>query len=413
MKYAHLAWLLAAVALANTACAATPASLRGHKQAQVGPRPFYLVADMDPGPLKTKLQQCAKGPFYRTDFSIGHRGAPLQFPEHTRESYQAAAAMGAGVLECDVTFTKDKELVCRHSQCDLATTTNILAIPELAAKCSQPFTPAHGDTPASATCCTSDITLAEFKQLKGKMDGFNPRAQTPLEFILGTPGWRTDLYSQTGTLITHAESITLFKQLGVKFTPELKSPQVAMPFDGMSQQDYAQKLINEYRAAGIPANQVFPQSFNLADLEYWLAQAPDFGRQGVYLDDRDADPAFDPMDEHSWHPSMDQLKAKGVNILAPPLWMLVTLDSQGRMVPSLYARKAKAAGLDLIAWSLERSGPLAGGGGWYYQSVSDAINNDGDMMTLVDVLARDVGVRGIFSDWPGTVTYYASCMKKR
>ncbi|WVM93321.1 hypothetical protein ULG90_04825 [Halopseudomonas pachastrellae] len=33
----------------------------------------------------------------------------------------------------------------------------------------------------------------------------------------------------------------------------------------------------------------------------------------------------------------------------------------------------------MIAWSLERSGPLANGGGWYYQSITEAINNDGDM----------------------------------
>ena len=64
----------------------------------------------------------------------------------------------------------------------------------------------------------------------------------------------------------------------------------------------------------------------------------------------------------------------------------------------------------MIAWSLERSGPLANGGGWYYQSVTDAINNDGDMYEVVDVLARDVGVIGIFSDWPATVTWYANCM---
>ncbi|TMP65107.1 glycerophosphodiester phosphodiesterase, partial [Pseudoalteromonas sp. S1609] len=105
-------------------------------------------------------------------FSIGHRGAPMQYPEHTKESYIAAARMGAGIVECDVTFTNDKELVCRHSQCDLHTTTNILAIPELAAKCSEPFTPANSNsgTPASAKCCTSDISLAEFLTLEGKMD---------------------------------------------------------------------------------------------------------------------------------------------------------------------------------------------------------------------------------------------------
>ena len=58
---------------------------------QLGPRPFYLVERMDDGPLKEKLRSCAAGPFERTDFSIGHRGAPLQFPEHTKESYEAAA----------------------------------------------------------------------------------------------------------------------------------------------------------------------------------------------------------------------------------------------------------------------------------------------------------------------------------
>jgi hypothetical protein len=26
------------------------------------------------------------------------------------------------------------------------------------------------------------------------------------------------------------------------------------------------------------------------------------------------------------------------------------------------------------------------------------------------VLAQDVGILGIFSDWPGTVTYYANCV---
>ena len=29
---------------------------------------------------------------------------------------------------------------------------------------------------------------------------------------------------------------------------------------------------------------------------------------------------------------------------------------------------------------------------------------------LLDVLAKDVGVRGVFSDWAATVTYYANCM---
>jgi len=386
---------------------------------QLGPRPFFLVQDMDEGPLKDKLESCSRMVFRKSDFSIGHRGAALQFPEHTKESYEAAVRMGAGICECDVTFTKDRELVCRHSQCDLHTTTNILAVPELAAKCSEPFTPAEFDPvtgemvkPASAKCCTSDITLEEFKMLRGKMDAYNPAATTVEEYMNATPIWRTDLYASPGTLMTHAESIELFKKLGVKMTPELKAPSVPMPYEGdYTQEEYAQQMINDYITAGVWPKDVFPQSFNLNDILYWIDAAPWYGRQAVYLDDRyDHDPAFDPNDPATWSPDMDTLYNQGVNIIAPPMWALLTLDNNNQIVPSPYALAAKAAGLEIITWTLERSGPLATGGGWYYQSITDAINNDGDMMTALDVLARDVGVIGVFSDWPATVTYYANCM---
>jgi glycerophosphoryl diester phosphodiesterase len=368
---------------------------------------------MQDSELKDQLAQCASNSFYRTDFSIGHRGASMQFPEHTKEAYQAAIDSGAGIVECDVTFTADKELVCRHSQCDLATTTNILAIPALANKCSVPFSPADAvnGVSATATCCTSDISLAEFTTLKGKMDGFNPNATTVEEFMDGTPNWRTDLYAGNGTLMTHAESIALFKAAGVKMTPELKSASVSMPYDGFTQQDYAQKMLDEYAAAGVDASQVFPQSFNLDDVKYWIANAPEFADQAVYLDGRDEQAGFDPQNSATWSPSMDTLAADGVKIIAPPLWMLVTVGDNNAIVPSEYAKAASAAGLKIIAWSLERSGPLSqGGGGWYYQSIADVIDNEGDTFELLDVLAKDVGVIGVFSDWPATVTYYANCM---
>ena len=378
----------------------------------LGPRPLYLVDDMDESELQAILRQCAAGPFERTDFSIGHRGAPLQFPEHTEESYRAAARMGAGILECDVTFTKDRELVCRHSQCDLHTTTNILAVPELAAKCRQPFTPADPQlgTPASAMCCTSDLTLAEFKTLEGRMDAADPAATTVADYLSGTESWRTDLYSP-GTLLSHAESIALFASLGVKFTPELKAPSVPMPFDGdYTQADYAQQLIDDYKAAGVDPQDVLVQSFELDDVRYWITNEPEFGEQAMYLDGRYDDWAFDHADPSTWSPTMAELAAAGINIIAPPMWMLVELSEDGKIVPSGYAQAAKAAGLDIITWTLERSGPLEDGGGWYYRTISDAIDNDGDMLVLLDVLARQVGIRGIFSDWPATVTYYANCM---
>ncbi len=387
-------------------CVATPALADA---IELGPRPGYLVDRLKEGTLKKTLSACLDQKASTTLFSIGHRGAPLMFPEHTVEGYKAAARMGAGIMECDVTFTKDKELVCRHSQSDLHTTTNILAT-DLAQKCTQGFEPAKGEDQASAQCQTSDISLAEFQSLTGKMDASDGSATTVEAYLKGTPDWRTDLYAaEGGTLMTHAESIHLFKSLGVKFTPELKSPAVEMPYDGFTQQDYAQKLIDEYKAAGVPGSDVWAQSFNLDDVLYWIEHEPEFGAQAVLLDGNYSDPKWDHMDPTTWPHQMDALKAMGVNYIAPASWALVTLDN-GQIVPSTYAIKAKEAGLKIIAWSLERSGPLTDGGGWYFSSIKDATTSDAMYLEILDVLAQDVGVEGVFSDWPATTSFYASCM---
>ncbi|MEL6513804.1 MAG: glycerophosphodiester phosphodiesterase family protein [Pseudomonadota bacterium] len=383
----------------------------GHSTAPAidyGPRPAFLIDKLPEGELKTKLMSCQGQTPEKSDFSIGHRGAPLLFPEHTVESNVAAARMGAGILECDVTFTQDLELVCRHAQNDLHTTTNIL-LSDLASTCTTPFTPASGDTPAGAECRTSEITLDQFKTLTPKMDSADKTATTPEAYQGGVADWRTDLYTAGATMMTHAESIALFKSLGTKFTPELKSPSVDMPFNGFSQADYAQKLIDEYKAVGIPASDVWAQSFNLEDVLYWIENEPEFGAQAVYLIDHYDIEGWSPMDPATWPQTMQSYADQGVRYIAPPLWVLVTLED-GAIVPSAWANEAKAAGLNIITWTLERSGPLGGGGGWYFQSITDATTHDGVYYELLDVLAQDVGVVGVFSDWPATVTYYANCM---
>jgi glycerophosphoryl diester phosphodiesterase len=262
-------------------------------------------------------------------------------------------------------------------------------------------------TPASAECRTSDITLAEFRTLTGKMDASNPRALTPAEFLGGTPDFRTNIYAgpTSGHLLTHKESIALFKKLGVKMTPELKAPSVTMPFEGFSQEAYAQKMIDEYKMAGVSPRDVFPQSFDKNDVLYWIAHEPAFGRQAVYLDDANvvADlPGFADLVGY---------RQSGINIWAPPTFALLALDQMNRIVPSQAAKDARAAGLDIITWTLERSGVLAdGNNGFYYQTIDAAIKREGDLMRVIDVLARDVGILGVFSDWPAAVTYYANCM---
>ncbi|OXS99344.1 glycerophosphodiester phosphodiesterase [Notoacmeibacter marinus] len=375
-----------------------------------GVRPAYLVDIMDEGELKTKLQTCLSNTPKQSDWSIGHRGAMLAFPEHTAESYIAAARMGAGIVECDVTFTKDHELVCRHAQNDLHTTTNILAT-DLAEKCTTGFTPASGDADASAECRASDLTLAEFRTLAPKQDAANKKATTTEEYLDGTPNYRTDLYTPGARLVTFAESVELMKQLGVKMTPELKKPSVEMPFDGFSQEQYAQKMIDELKAAGMNPSDVWPQSFEIEDIRYWIANEPEFGKQAVYLDDQYDNEGFDIADPSTWEHKFEDLKAEGINYIAPPMWMLVKAEGD-KIVASEYARMAKDAGLTIITWTAERSGNLNEGGGWYFQTIAEATNDDGDVMKLIDVLYNEVDVAGLFSDWPATTTFFANCMEQ-
>ena len=96
--------------------------------------------------------------------------------------------------------------------------------------------------------------------------------------------------------------------------------------------------------------------------------------------------------------------------MAPAFFAMTKLDKNNKIVPSEYAIAAKKAGMELIGWSFERSGFLKTGGGYYYDYVNEVINNDGDMYTVLDVLAREVKILKMFSDWPATVVYYANCM---
>lgn len=155
----------------------------------------------------------------------------------------------------------------RHAQCDLHTTTDVVLRPELNAKCSVPFSAG-----VSPKCCASDFTLSEIKSLCGKMDSSGSIDGTPEEYVYGgTADWRTDLYQYSCPVIpTHKESIELIKSFNGKFTPELKSADVEMPYEGMyTQEDYAQQMIDEYIEAGVDPKSVWPQSFNTDDVIYW------------------------------------------------------------------------------------------------------------------------------------------------
>ncbi len=367
-------------------------------------RPLDLVAAMAASPLKDQLMACAELPIEPTRFAIAHRGAPLGYPEHTEEGYRAAARMGAGVIECDVTFTKDRTLVCRHSQCDLHSTTNILQTP-LAARCTEPFTPASHTQGATARCCTSDLTLNEFKSLCGRRDIVDRNARSIDEYLIDPPTVVSAPPVACGTLVTQAESIELFDELGVDFIPELKRPEVAMPYQGtFTQTLYADKMLNEYRSAGIEPDRVHPQSFDIRDVEYWLQVHPEFAANVVYLDPRGRDPNFEASLE-----DMRALYSRGVRTLAPPMPMLLTLSADGELAASDYAIFARQAGLDLVTWTFE-SGKATDPANWLYANLPGFVTSEDKMLDVLHALTTKAEIKGIFTDWPGTVTYYANCL---
>lgn len=375
-----------------TATLADPAALAD--------RPAKLVAGLPNGALKTRLSACLGRDIGRHRFSIAHRGAPLGYPEHSAEGYRAAVEMGAGLIECDVTFTADLELVCRHSQNDLHRTTNILLSP-LAPRCTAPFAPASDTAEASAECRTSDLTLAEFLTLEARPDKVDAQAITPATYLAPK--------AAPGQPMSHAQYIALVAPTGADFIPELKAPVVDMPFRGLTRAAYAQKMIDAYKQAGIPPGRVWPQSFHLEDIRYWLAHEPAYARQAVFLDGRYRGNRLDPLRAETFEPSMQELREMGLSYIAPPLWMLLTLED-GRIVASPYAKEARAAGLQIIPWTLERSGTLEDGGGWYFRSITPAIRSESDYLTVLDALVREAGIAGIFSDWPATTSFYAACM---
>jgi glycerophosphoryl diester phosphodiesterase len=164
-------------------------------------------------------------------------------------------------------------------------------------------------------------------------------------------------------------------------------------------------MIDEYKALAIKPTDVFPQSFHHADIMYWIQHEPAFASQAVFLDAAEKPQDLPDLEK------LKQYKKQGVRIVAPPIFALLDVKDD-HMVPSRYAKDAKQAGLDIISWSLERSGVMAiEKGGWYYQTVNSVVQNEGDIYEALHVLTQDVGIMGLFSDWPATTTYYANCMQ--
>ena len=179
----------------------------GHQETrvQLGPRPFYLVDKMKPSFLKMALaalqQSCGREdvvldrpPRRRPAVPRAHQGVLRSGGAHGRGHPRVRRDLHQG--------PRSSSAATRSATCTPRPTSSPSpSWPPSARSRSRPPTrrPARR---RRRTCCTSDITLAEFKTLCGKMDASIPRATTVAEYLGGTPTFRTDLYSTCGTLLT-------------------------------------------------------------------------------------------------------------------------------------------------------------------------------------------------------------------
>ena len=133
---------------------------------------------------------------------------------------------------------------------------------------------------------------------------------------------------------------------------------------------------------------------------YWVNNEPAFGAQAVMLD---GSAAFGGFGERAGF-----LYSAGVRYIAPQLGHLLSPNANFTgLVPSPYARNATAAGLKIITWTVERN---------YKCSPAEASTRSQvpacqtfNELEMIDALYK-MGVVGVFSDWPATTTFYASCV---
>ena len=114
-------------------------------------------------------------------------------------------------------------------------------------------------------------------------------------------------------------------------------------------------MIDEYKAEDVKPRNVYPQSFDIRDIRYWIAKEPEFGKQAVYLDDANVVAEL---------PSAAQLaayKAEGINIVAPPIFALLEVDDSGNIAhPGTPAMPRRRDSTSLPGpWSALASSPTA------------------------------------------------------
>jgi glycerophosphoryl diester phosphodiesterase len=316
---------------------------------------------------------------------IAHRGASGYLPEHSLASKSMAHAMGADYIEQDLVMTKDDQVVVFHDLY-LGRVTNVTEVyPDRKRKDGRYY--------------VIDFTLDELKRLELSERYKIEQGKHIPDFPQRFPLWKSSF-----RIHTFAEEIELIKGLNkstgksVGIYPEIKGPW----FHRIHGKDISKKVLEILKQYGYTAKD---------DL--------------VYLQ------CFDPNElkriRGELFPEFD-IEIKLIQLIAETDWGETMIYQEGKMVPYDYSWMLQTGGMDKISQYADGVGPWMGmivenKSISYLLSVTDIVkdahnaglqvhpytfrldsgyipNYASDFDDLLDIFYFQIGVDGVFTDFP-------------
>ena len=287
-------------------------------------------------------------------------------------------------------LTKDLQLVCRHSACDLQFTTDLVTAHEdMNKNCTKPFVPGSGE---KAVCCTFDFTLEQLGRLCAQMESNqNPQAKDYKDYLSGPPPWRTGAVAQTRChpLVSYDDYLALLKRSGYHAIPELKGTMTRslkgfLHQSGKSVEWLAAMFARKLKSAGFgplgaaqSATNLYGvmQTFDPEVAKFWKSH-PDYKEMSVEYMWQSNESLPCKSNTSAWSTThectcvqaeygdgdcgnrhtLNELNALGVDMFSPPITLLVETGANRSIIPSSTATLLRKMGVNIGSWSFERQG---------------------------------------------------------
>ncbi|MFZ2964211.1 MAG: glycerophosphodiester phosphodiesterase family protein, partial [Rhodoglobus sp.] len=317
-----------------------------------------------------------------------HRGASGYRPEHTREAYELAFALGADAVEPDIVATRDGVLVLRHEN-EISGTTDVATRPEFADRRttkvidSLTFTGWFTEDftwPELSTLCAIE-RLPTLRQASATFDGRSPVLR--LRDLLPIVDAASERAGRALQLVAEVKHATYFASIGLPLD-ELFAAEIAgwASRDRLIVEAFEQTVLHGIRDLGVPARYTYlvESSGSPADL---------VARDGVTA------PTYAAQLSDA---GLARL-AREVDGISVDKKLLLATDATGRVTgPTDLVSRAHAVGLTVYTWTLRAENRFLAEGFRRGGSPRDF----GHWRDEFDVILAS-GVDGVFADQPDLV----------